>query len=120
MIHWIPRMPTGLGLLVQREIKGRGWSQRHAADQTGIPFTTLNNIINGRNEPDLATLRRLARGLGLTLGRIIQAMDESGEGASLPRPLRSLSAADLAYLDRMDEEEFKRFLDTWRQMRGDS
>jgi hypothetical protein len=46
-------------------------------------------------------------------------MDESGEGASLPRPLRSLSAADLAYLDRMDEEEFKNFLDTWRQMRGD-
>lgn len=110
---------TGLGLFIKQEIKGRGWSQRQAAAQMDVPFTTLNSLIHGRNEPDLVTLRKLAAGLKVTVGRLLQAMNESGEGAALPRPLRSLDAERLAYIDNMDEEEFAEFLDAWRKIKGD-
>lgn len=111
-------MTTGLAALLRREIESRGWSYRQAAERIGIPVTTLNNLVHGRNEPTRPTLRKLAKGLGLSVERLTQAMGEGGEGAALPRPLRSLDAERLAYIDNMDEEEFIEFLDLWRKLKG--
>jgi transcriptional regulator with XRE-family HTH domain len=111
-------MAKGLGLFIKQHIEGKGWSQRQAATELGIPFTTLNNLIHGRNEPDVATLRKIAAGFKVTMGRLLQAMGEDANGAALPRPLRGLSAETLAYLDQMDEEEFADFLEAWEKIKG--
>jgi transcriptional regulator with XRE-family HTH domain len=112
------RNMSTLGTYLKSELDARGWSRRYAAERFGMPFSTLNGLVNDRSDPDLATLRQLARGLGVGIARLLQAMNEPGVGAELPRPLRGLSNDRLAYIDRMDDEEFAEFLDTWRKMRG--
>jgi transcriptional regulator with XRE-family HTH domain len=118
MITQAGMMANGLGLFIRQLITGKGWSQRQAAAELGIPFTTLNNIIHGRNEPDVATLRKLASSFKVTMGRLIQAMGDDPEGTLLPRPLRSLSPETLRYIDEMDEEEFAEFLEAWEKIKG--
>lgn len=110
---------TGLSTYLLRELSQRGWSQRKAAIEFGIPVQTLNDIIrNPDKDPDLSTLRKLAAGLKVTVGRLLQVMGEDIGGAELPRPIRGLSDEQLAALDQMDDDEFAEFVAFWEKFKG--
>lgn len=45
--HLTPKYPTHPGLLLKDEIECRGISQRRLAENMGIRYTVLNEILNG-------------------------------------------------------------------------
>jgi transcriptional regulator with XRE-family HTH domain len=50
--------------------EARGESQEAVARRAGIALATYSRIENGRNEPNLDTLRRLAGALGVTIDEL--------------------------------------------------
>lgn len=67
-----PQQPSELAAFLEREFERREWSQRRAATELGIDKSTLGKIMNNPEQiPDLRTLRKLAEGLGVGLGKLI-------------------------------------------------
>jgi transcriptional regulator with XRE-family HTH domain len=57
---------------LEREFSRRQWSIRKAEAALGIDKSTLGKILNDRDQiPRLPTLKKLADGLGITLGKLI-------------------------------------------------
>jgi len=50
-------------ILLDKIIYNRGLSVRQVVVMTGIPKSTLNDIINGNTSPRLNTMEQLAKGL---------------------------------------------------------
>ncbi len=123
MHNWaITTMSTGLGAFLRRELDGRGWSQRQASERLDIPFTTLNNLLHGRNEPDFKTLRKLADGLKVSIVRLLEVAGfldpKDVPGADgVPAPIRRLTDEDRALIDSMSVEALEQLLDFVRAQR---
>ena len=60
-----PAYPTHPGEVVKDEIEYRKISQRKLAEQTGIPYKVLNDILNGRRSMTTATAMMLEAALGV-------------------------------------------------------
>lgn len=50
-------------ILLDRVMKQKQLSERQVTMLTGIPKTSINNILNGRVSPTMETMERLAAGL---------------------------------------------------------
>jgi transcriptional regulator with XRE-family HTH domain len=50
----------------------RGWSQERLADRAGIHHTAVGRLERGMREPRAATIQRLARGLGVSPGPLLE------------------------------------------------
>jgi DNA-binding XRE family transcriptional regulator len=53
-------------------------SQLQLSRRSGIPQESLSRIENGRRDPRLGTLQRLARGFGLTLDQLMERLSVDG------------------------------------------
>ncbi len=53
--------------------KRKGYSQRALADKAKMSYTFLCNVENGKADPSLSTLRRLAKALKV---RVVDLLDE--------------------------------------------
>ena len=51
--------------------KGRGLYQHEVAARAGLSVQTVRNVEAGRHEPELPTLRKIARALGVSLGDLL-------------------------------------------------
>lgn len=51
--------------------KARGWLQRELADRAGVNMQTVSNLETGRHAPELPTLTKIARALGVGLGELL-------------------------------------------------
>ncbi len=60
-----PAYPTHPGEVVKDEIEYRGISQRRLAEQMGISYKMLNDILNGRRPMTTATAMLLEAALGV-------------------------------------------------------
>ena len=71
------------------ELRGQlGWSQMKLAKEAGVSHTTIVHVETGQVEPRLSTLRRLARGFGISVEEL------TGEGTpKLADPLDEASPA---------------------------
>jgi transcriptional regulator with XRE-family HTH domain len=52
--------------------KQTGLSQRALAAKAKMSFTYLSNVENGKADPSLSTLRRLARALGVSVSNLVK------------------------------------------------
>lgn len=50
----------------------RLWTLQEAARQTGVAFSTLSKIERGELSPTVTTLTKIARGMGLSLGALLE------------------------------------------------
>ncbi len=53
--------------------KRKGYSQRALADKAKMSYTFLCNVENGKADPSLSTLRRLAKALKV---KVVDLLDE--------------------------------------------
>ncbi len=63
---------AGVGAAVARLRAAKGLTQQAVADAVGISQPHLANIESGRDGPSVATLRALARALGVTVDSLLQ------------------------------------------------
>jgi transcriptional regulator with XRE-family HTH domain len=71
-------------------IAGRGLSLRAVADASGVNRQAVADLINGRSWPDVATVARLAGGLGARLWPRSDVFErEMGHEASIPARTRT-------------------------------
>lgn len=61
----IKRLPTHPGDVLKEELEARGISQKSFAEGTGVPYTMLNEILNGKRPvtSDFALLVEAALGI---------------------------------------------------------
>lgn len=77
-----------LGRVIRRLREEKELSQAELADRSKVTPNTLSRIERGMIDPRWGTLRKLARGLGISLERMGSEVVEeelSGEGADKPR-----------------------------------
>jgi transcriptional regulator with XRE-family HTH domain len=71
----IPSMESrswALANFLRDEMNKRGWSQKDLAAKSGVPESTLSNLLNNKTEePGLATLTRLSTAFEVPLWRLI-------------------------------------------------
>jgi transcriptional regulator with XRE-family HTH domain len=65
---------------LQKRADELGVKQVDLCKKLGIPKTTMNGYFKGTREPDIETLKLLARALGVTVGHLIGDIDA-------PKPL---------------------------------
>jgi transcriptional regulator with XRE-family HTH domain len=62
--------PTGEKVRALR--RERGWLQQELADRAGVNMQTVSNVETGRHDPELPTLLKIARALGVGLGELLE------------------------------------------------
>ena len=62
---------TQIGQRAKAIRHARGEAQETIARRAGIAVTTYSRIENGRNEPNMVTLRAIARALEVTVGELV-------------------------------------------------
>lgn len=68
-----------------RELRtARGVSQDGLAEKTGIHSTAIGRLERGDREPKLRTILRVARGLGVKPGQLLDDLDRLGERRLTP------------------------------------
>ncbi len=70
------------GRAVRRERRLRDLSQEALADRAGIGSKHLGEIERGNHDPRLTTIFKLADGLGLTVGELLELMPAVAEPAA--------------------------------------
>lgn len=109
---------TQLSAFLEREQTQRGWSMREAARRCGLNFSTYQYVLRHPNHtPELDTLRSLARGFQVSLGRLLElaGLDLGGPPAA---PLSHLTDADRQLLEGLRPDELRAVLDFIRTQRA--
>jgi transcriptional regulator with XRE-family HTH domain len=65
-----PRKQMAAKLKALRE--GRGLTQEQLAKKSGVSRTYLARLETGRQDPTLSTLEKLAKALGVKVGRLVE------------------------------------------------
>lgn len=93
----------------------REWTKYRLAKETGIPYSTINNLIKRTNTPTIATLIKICNGFGITMAEFFS----DGKQVSLTTEQRVL----IQCWNRMELEEKYRaaaFISGILGNRGDS
>lgn len=85
-----------------RELKH--WTRKRAVAEFGIPYQTYSNYENGKREPDVGTIAKMAKTLDTTADYLLGATDDPSPRSS------NLSSTDLAdMLDNVRSYDGKTF-----------
>ena len=60
-----------LGQRLQQARRGKGWTQEDLAHHAGLDFSYVNQLENGKRNPSLETLYKIATALGVPLKDLI-------------------------------------------------
>lgn len=52
---------------IEQLCEERGWSLYKLSKESGIPYSTLNNMIHRTNIPSIPTLQKICNGFGISL-----------------------------------------------------
>lgn len=62
------------GERVRKLRKKRGWKLVELSVETGLGRVFLSNLENGKHEPKLGTIKKLAKAFGLTISQLTRGM----------------------------------------------
>ena len=93
-----------LGVLLQKELARLGWSQGELARATGLMPSTISKIVRGITRPEVDTLQRIAKALGIDINKLVEALNAD-----------ILSERERNRLDAIPDEEIDAFLAALRE-----
>lgn len=70
--------PADVGLRVAQLRHDYGWTLQETARRTGVAFSTLSKIERRELSPTVTTLTKIARGMNLTLGQLLETAPPTG------------------------------------------
>jgi transcriptional regulator with XRE-family HTH domain len=59
---------------IRRLRKNRGWKLVELSVETGLGRVFLSNLANGKHEPKLGTVKKLASAFGLTISQLLKGL----------------------------------------------
>jgi len=62
------------GARVRKLRKQRGWMLVELSVETGLGRVFLSNLENGKHEPKLGTIKKLAKAFGLTVSQLLRGI----------------------------------------------
>ena len=71
-----PHVQFGRNLRAQRI--AAGWSQQELSERCALHLTEISRLENGRRDPRLSTIVKLADGLGIAPGELLAAAGAHG------------------------------------------
>lgn len=89
---------VGLGRRLKERARELGWSDAEVARRLGIAQTRYANYVTDRHEPDLGTLLRICRILGMDVGTLL-GEGPPGAAGGTPELLRERIAAASRAMD---------------------
>ena len=60
-----------IGIKLSAKLQEQGWSVSGFCRENNLPRSTVQNIINGRRNPSLSLLHRIANALGVGAGELL-------------------------------------------------
>ena len=93
----------GLGQRLKDRARALGWSDAEVARRLGLAQTRYANYVTDRHEPDLATLLRICRVLGMEPGELLGAGDAVPQGTAAQDASARLRRRIAAASQAMDE-----------------
>ena len=81
----------------------KGWSVYRLAKESGLAYSSLNNMIQRNTQPSIPTLRKICNGLGISLSEFFED---------------DLPLTDLKYRLQLSESEFQ-LVENFRHLKGD-
>jgi transcriptional regulator with XRE-family HTH domain len=66
---------SGFGQRVRRRRERLGWTQEYLAEVTGLHWTYIGQIERGRRNLTLINIVRLAKGLGIKPGKLMDGLE---------------------------------------------
>lgn len=71
-----------IGLCIQELAKGKNMSMYRLAQNAAISQSTLSNILHRQNAPEIETLERICKGLGMTIAEFFTYLEARYIGSS--------------------------------------
>ena len=68
-----------LGVVIRKQRKASGLSQERLAERAESHWTYISEIENGRRNPGIDVLRRIAAGLGVPLSALIRDAESASD-----------------------------------------
>lgn len=62
------------GERIRKLRKKRGWKLVELSVETGLGRVFLSNLENGKHEPKLGTVKKLAKAFGLTISQLLKGL----------------------------------------------
>ena len=78
------RATTSIGLSIRRQRLQASKTQRDLAEETGIAISYLSRVENGRVNPSVGTLAKIAKALALPVTALLDAEPSGDSGKSCP------------------------------------
>lgn len=82
---------------IEQLCEERGWSLYKLSKESGIPYSTLNNMIHRTNIPSIPTLQKICNGFGISLSDFFADQKE-------PKQLNEQQKALLNDFDQLNLE----------------
>lgn len=89
-----PYEPTHPGELLKEEIDCRGLSQKQLASEMGVPYTMLNDIVNGKRNVNAKFALLCERAMGIPAYMLLRLQTEYD---------MITTKRDKSFLDRLDK-----------------
>ena len=70
--------PADVGARLSQLRHDHGWTLQETARRTGVAFSTLSKIERHELSPTVTTLSKIARGMGMTLGQLLEVPPPAG------------------------------------------
>ena len=84
--------------------KQKNWSQHDLSDQVGVQVTHISRLENGKSQPSVELLRKIAQAFGVTMDYLVD--DEADEATPVSIKNKSL-AKRLELLEQLEQEDQK-------------
>lgn len=82
--------------------KQKNWSQHELSDQVGVQVTHISRLENGKSQPSVELLRKIAQAFGVTMDYLVD--DEADEATPVSIKNKSL-AKRLELLEQLEQED---------------
>jgi transcriptional regulator with XRE-family HTH domain len=92
--------------------KQRGWSQAELREHVGVHIAHLSRMENGKAQPSVEMLQKLARAFGVTMDYLMDEQLEEPATASVKDKALAERIDQLESLDELDRQTILHVIDT--------
>ena len=68
-----------VAVVLQKELARLNWTAYKLTKETGLAYSTVHSIVNGKSEPQRDTLAKICRAIGVEVWRVEKEAEEQSK-----------------------------------------